>query len=76
MIGLLIVSWAVGWLVGGPALVIRKVMAVTSSLRNFGVGLVIAAGTFPGTPAVTAVITYGLVSLLGTLGLTALVAYR
>jgi BASS family bile acid:Na+ symporter len=76
MIGLLGVSWAVGWFVGGPALGVRKAMAVTSSLRNFGVGLVIAASTFPGTPAVTAIIAYGLVTLLGTLGLTTLAANR
>jgi BASS family bile acid:Na+ symporter len=75
MIGLLSVSWVSGWLLGGPALDIRKAMAVTTSRRNFGVGLVIAAGTFPGTPAITA-IAFGIVSLLGTLGLATFAAHR
>jgi BASS family bile acid:Na+ symporter len=69
MIGLLISSWATGWLLGGQNPDMRKAMAVTTSLRNFGVGLVIATGTFPGTPAVTAVVAYGLVSLLGTVAI-------
>jgi BASS family bile acid:Na+ symporter len=72
MIVLLVVSWTAGWLVGGPASDTRKALAVTTSLRNFGVGLVIATGTFAGAPAVTAIVGYGLVSLFGTLMLAML----
>jgi hypothetical protein len=45
-------------------------------LRNFGVGLEVVTGTFPGTPAVTSVVAYGLISLLGTIVLATLVSYR
>ena len=43
-------------------------LATTTATRNVAVGLVIATSNFSGTPAVTAVVAYGLVSLLGTLG--------
>jgi BASS family bile acid:Na+ symporter len=42
-------------------------MALTTSLRNVGVGLVIAPGSFAGTPAVTAALVYGLFEILGSL---------
>jgi BASS family bile acid:Na+ symporter len=67
MLALLLVSWAAGWLLGGPGLDARKAMTLTTSLRNVGVGLVIATGAFPGTPAVTAVLVYGLFEVLGSL---------
>jgi BASS family bile acid:Na+ symporter len=73
---LLIVSWTAGWLLGGPTPETRKALAVTTSLRNFGVGLVIATSAFPGTPAVTAIVAYGLVSLLGTLAFAMFVGAR
>jgi BASS family bile acid:Na+ symporter len=72
MILLLLASWAAGWLLSTPANDVRKAMAVTTSLRNFSVGVVIATNTFAGTSAVTAVVAFGLVSLLGTLGLAVL----
>jgi BASS family bile acid:Na+ symporter len=50
----LIASWAAGWLVGGPEPDTRKALTRTASLRNIGVGLVIATGSFAATPAVTA----------------------
>jgi BASS family bile acid:Na+ symporter len=74
MIVLVIVSWTAGWLTGGPTSGTRKALAVTTALRNFGMGLVIATGTFSGTPAITAIVAYGLVSLLGTAGLAMLVS--
>jgi BASS family bile acid:Na+ symporter len=65
---LLTASLGVGWCFGGPDLAIRKALAATTATRNVAVGLVIAARDFSGTPAVTAVVAYGLVSILGTLG--------
>jgi BASS family bile acid:Na+ symporter len=41
-------------------------MTLTTSLRNVGVGLVIAAGNFANTAAVTAVLAYGLIEILGS----------
>jgi BASS family bile acid:Na+ symporter len=41
-------------------------MALTTAIRNVGLGLVITAGAFAGTPAGTVVLVYGLVQLLGS----------
>jgi BASS family bile acid:Na+ symporter len=70
MLVLLAASAVLGWVLGGRDNATRRSMTVTTSIRNVAVGLVIAAGAFPGTPAVTAVAAYGLVSLLGTLALS------
>src|SRR5262249_40838296 len=67
MLALLVASWAAGWLLGGPGTDLRKTLTLTTSLRNVGVGLVIATGSFAGTPAVTAVLVYGLFEVLGSL---------
>jgi BASS family bile acid:Na+ symporter len=67
MLALLVASWAVGWLLGGPDTGTRKAMTLTTSLRNVGVGLVIATSTFAGTPAVTAALAYGLFGVVGSL---------
>jgi BASS family bile acid:Na+ symporter len=67
MLLLLTVSLAAGWLLGGRGDNNRKTLALTTSLRNVGVGLVITTGSFAGTPAVTAVLAYGLVGVLGSL---------
>lgn len=67
MVILLAASAIAGWILGGREIAVRKTMTITTSVRNVAIGLVIAAGAFPGTPAVTAVAAYGLVSLLGTL---------
>jgi BASS family bile acid:Na+ symporter len=63
---LLIASWAAGWLLGGPSNEGRKTMTLTTSLRNVGVGLVIATGSFGGT-AVTAALAYGIFEIGGSL---------
>jgi BASS family bile acid:Na+ symporter len=67
MLALLIASWASGWLLGGPESDNCKAMTLTTSLRNVGVGLVIAASAFAGTPAVTAALAYGLFAVVGSL---------
>jgi BASS family bile acid:Na+ symporter len=67
MFALLLASLGAGWLCGGPARVGRRTLAMTTGVRNVAVGLVIVSANFAGTPAVTAVVAYGLVSILGTL---------
>jgi BASS family bile acid:Na+ symporter len=67
MLALILASWAAGWLMGGKAAATQRAMAVTTTLRNISVGLVIVGQNFAGTPAVTAVVAYGLLSLLATL---------
>src|SRR5262249_15329635 len=67
MFVLLVASWAAGWLLGGQAADERRAMTLTTSLRNVGVGMIIAAGAFAGTPALTAVLVYGLLGVIGSL---------
>jgi BASS family bile acid:Na+ symporter len=67
MLALLLASWAFGWLLAGRDRGIRKSMTITTSLRNVGVGLVIATGSFAGTAAVTATLAYGLIAVIGSL---------
>jgi BASS family bile acid:Na+ symporter len=67
MLILLAASLAIGWLAGGAGRDDRRTMALTTSLRNVGVGLVIATGNFAGTPAVSAALAYGIVEVFGSL---------
>jgi BASS family bile acid:Na+ symporter len=67
MSALLAASWACGWLLGGPGVDNRKALALTTSLRNVGVGLVIVAGNFPNSAALTAVLAYGIFEIVGSL---------
>jgi BASS family bile acid:Na+ symporter len=67
MLILLIASLVIGWLAGGPERDDRRTMALTTSLRNVGLGLVIVTGNFAGTPAVSAALAYGIVEVLGSL---------
>jgi bile acid:Na+ symporter, BASS family len=46
---LIVCSWVVGWLMGGPEIRNRKVLAISSSMRNVGVCLPIASSYFAGT---------------------------
>ncbi len=65
-------SLGIGWLCGGGDLSIRKALAVTTACRNAAVGLAIVNGNFAGSPAVTAVVAYALVCIVGTLVCAAL----
>jgi BASS family bile acid:Na+ symporter len=67
MLALLVASWAAGWLLGGPGSDTRRALALTTSLRNVGVGLVIATSNFGGTAAVTAVLAFGIFEIVGSL---------
>jgi BASS family bile acid:Na+ symporter len=67
MLILLCGSLVIGWFAGAAKTESRRTMALTTALRNVGVGLVIVTGNFPGTPAVTAALSYGIVEVLGSL---------
>src|SRR5262249_23710650 len=67
MLLLLIGSLAIGWLAGGTRKDGRRTMALITSLRNVGVGLVIVTGNFAGTPAVSAALAYGILEVFGSL---------
>jgi BASS family bile acid:Na+ symporter len=68
MLLLLAISLGIGWVLGGPSLATRKSLALTTAVRNAAVGLVIVSTNLAGTPAVTAVVAYALVSVFATLG--------
>lgn len=60
MLALVLAALAAGWLLGRPGSGNRKAMSMTTAVRNVGVSLVIATSSFPGTPAVTATLAFGL----------------
>jgi bile acid:Na+ symporter, BASS family len=60
-------SLVVGWLLGGPALGARRVVALGTSNRNIALALLVAFQNFSGSPVVSAVVGNGL--LLIGLGL-------
>ncbi|MBV8137109.1 MAG: bile acid:sodium symporter [Deltaproteobacteria bacterium] len=64
MLALVAASIGTGWLLGEAGSENRKAMTITTSVRNVAVALVIATASFPATPAVTAVLVYGLFQTL------------
>ena len=64
---LLLASLCIGWLCGGSDTPTRKAVAIATATRNAAVALAIATSNFAGTPAVTAVVAYGLISTVGAL---------
>jgi BASS family bile acid:Na+ symporter len=74
MTALFAASLGIGWFCGGLDFEKQKSVAMTTATRNVAVGLVIAAGSLAGTPAVTAVVAYGLFSTLGALALALILA--
>jgi bile acid:Na+ symporter, BASS family len=60
MLVLVLAALAAGWALGMPGVGNRKAMAISTSVRNVGVGLVIATSSFPDTPAVTATLAFAL----------------
>jgi bile acid:Na+ symporter, BASS family len=64
MLILLGVSIGAGWSAGGRRNQDCRAVALTTSIRNVGLGLVIASSSFAGTPVVTTVLIYGLMQLV------------
>ena len=60
MLALVFAALAAGWLLSMPGIANRRAMALTTSVRNVGVSMVIAASSFPGTSAVTATLAFAL----------------
>lgn len=61
-------SFGLGWVFGGPRRGRRQTLALSTAVRNAALGLVIVSINFAGTPAMTALVAYSLVSILGSLG--------
>jgi BASS family bile acid:Na+ symporter len=55
---LILGAWVVGWLMGGPEIRNRKVLAISSSMRNVGVCLPIASNYFAGTEATVPMLAF------------------
>jgi len=64
---LTISSVAVGWLLGGPDRAGRKGLALTTGVRNNGLGVAIATGSFAGTPAIATAAVFGVIGFISTL---------
>ena len=64
---LLLASLCIGWFCGRSDTPTRIAMAITTATRNAAVALAIVTSNFAGTPAVTAVVAYGLMSTVGAL---------
>jgi BASS family bile acid:Na+ symporter len=60
----------IGYALGGPEKSTRKVLAISTNLRNVPIALLIAADNFPGTEAVSSVIAYFVVSAIGSVAFT------
>ncbi len=58
IVALILASWIVGWLLGGPEIRNRKVLAISSSMRNVGVCLPIASNYFSGTDVSTPLLAF------------------
>ena len=71
MVALVATALAVGWHLGTPGASNRRAMAITTAVRNVGVALAIAAGSFAGTAAVTATLAFALFQTI-TVALVAL----
>jgi bile acid:Na+ symporter, BASS family len=63
IVSLVLVSWVIGWLLGGPEVRNRKVLAISTSLRNVGVCLPIAASYFPGTDVFVPILAFSGISI-------------
>src|SRR5262249_55867531 len=60
MLALVLVAVGAGWLLGGPGSENRTAMTMATAVRNVGVSLVIATGSFAGTKAVTAATAFAI----------------
>jgi len=70
---LLIVSLAIGWACGGSNRGMQAAMAATTASRNVAVGLLIAGQNLPDSPALVAVVAFGLYCIVGTLAFAMLI---
>jgi BASS family bile acid:Na+ symporter len=63
IIALTLGSWVIGWLLGGPEIRNRKVLAISTSMRNVGVCFPIAVNYFPGTEVVAPILAFSGISI-------------
>ena len=76
MFALTIISLVVGWIMGGPALVNRKVLALNSALRNFPIGLLMATSIFSNIEVALSVAVFAAIMILTVFVFARLVSRR
>jgi hypothetical protein len=61
---LTVTSLGVGWVLGGPKLIDREVLAVNSALRNYPIGILIATSVFSNNIIALSVVVFAAVEVL------------
>jgi bile acid:Na+ symporter, BASS family len=64
MLTIVLLSMAVGWLLGGPATEDRRVLGIGTTLRNVGLCALIATSSLQNTRVAAAVLTYLVIQLI------------
>lgn len=60
---LTVLCWAVGWILGGPEIRYRKVLAISTAMRNFGICVPVALYYFPGTEVIAPIMAFSGISI-------------
>ena len=60
---LTVLCWAVGWMLGGPEIRYRKVLAISTAMRNFGICVPVAFHYFPGTEVIAPIMAFSGISI-------------
>ena len=60
---LTVLCWAVGWILGGPEIRYRKVLAISTAMRNFGICVPVALHYFPGTEVIAPIMAFSGISI-------------
>ena len=60
---LTVVCWVVGWTLGGPEIRNRKVLAISTAMRNFGICVPLAANYFPGSEVMAPILAFSGISI-------------
>ncbi|MBV8883121.1 MAG: hypothetical protein JO235_03850 [Chroococcidiopsidaceae cyanobacterium CP_BM_RX_35] len=60
---LVVACWVIGWLLGGPQLENRKVLAIGTSMRNVAICLPIALSYFPSTNVLVPIVAFSGISI-------------
>jgi predicted Na+-dependent transporter len=68
MLVLVVSGILTGWLLGHPGRDNQVSLSVITSMRNFSLGIGIAATAFPGSPVLTTILMYSFVAGLSVLG--------
>ncbi|MGH7795241.1 MAG: bile acid:sodium symporter family protein [Candidatus Binatia bacterium] len=63
IVALTVLCWAVGWMLGGPEIRNRKVLAISTAMRNFGICVPVALYYFPGTEVIAPIMAFSGISI-------------